>query len=137
MIGSGPGAAESPPPATRPSPLTDAARQLSSSAAQTGGRSGVRREKSWRGGSGPPAAAIGALSGCGDHLSKGSSLTLDDRRRSPRLLGRADCCLYLDAHPVQVGEQGSVLLPDRPIRKSLLMEELGEPVAAAVKLCQS
>ncbi len=60
-------------------------------------------------------------------------MTLDDRRCSPRLLRRADSGPYLDPHPVQVGEQGSMLLPDRPIRARLLVQELGKPVPEAMQ----
>src|ERR1035437_4022140 len=85
-------------------------------------------------GSGATPPALGALAGGCNDLPQRSALTLDHRWRSPNLLGWAHCRLYLDPHPVKVGKQGSVLLPDRPVRPRLLVQELGKPVAVTVQL---
>ena len=70
-------------------------------------------------------------------MTQRSPLSLDDRRWSPLLIRRADRGLYLDPHPVQGSEQGSVLLPDSAIRTRLRVQDLGEAVAAEVHLGES
>src|SRR5450631_1126127 len=90
-----------------------------------------------RAGSGTAAPTLGAPAGSRGDPSQRLPLALDDRRWSRRLLGFSDHGLHLDPHPVQVAEQGAVLLPDRPVGTRLLVQELGKQVAAAVQLGQS
>src|SRR5664280_2076793 len=97
----------------------------------------------WWDGSGAAGTTLGtwatlcALAGCRVNLSQRPTLTLDDRKWSPRLLMRANGGLYLDPHSVQVGKQCSVLLPGGPISARLLVQEVGKQVTATVQLRES
>src|SRR5450759_2363789 len=87
-----------------------------------------------RSGATPPT--FGALARSCEHLPQRSPLALDDRRWPPDLLGWVNRSLYLNPESVEGGEQGAVLLPDRPVRARLLEQELGKLVAPTVQLGQ-
>lgn len=82
----------------------------------------------------PGTPPLGSPARGGQHLAERSTLALRDRNRAPVLGRAADRGFDLDAHAVQIGQQGAVLLPHRAIRPRLVHQQDGQAVTTRVQL---